>query len=63
MDGDRIRARRGFEDVSGTIVSPYYREDDWPDERWSPYQILVDGPTTEVSLICAPSDHAVTKIS
>jgi hypothetical protein len=61
--GDRVRARRGFEDVTGTIVSLYHQEDDWPDERWSPYQILVDGPTAEGSLICAPSDHAVTKIS
>ena len=40
--GDRVAAhtQRGY--VPGEVVQRWYREPDWPEDRWVPYQIRLD---------------------
>ena len=43
----------------GTIVKQYYREPQWPMDRWMPYQVRLDGEDVEENYLFAPVDADV----
>ena len=50
--GDRIECNTGGWS-KGTVVKTWYREDEWPNNKWAPYQVQLDSG----NLIYAPIDR------
>jgi hypothetical protein len=39
--GDRIECNIG-EWATGTVIKTWYREDEWPEDKWAAYQVKLD---------------------
>lgn len=52
--GDRVRCRVETGLVTGwsrgTVVRHLYREQEWPENKWVPYQVLLDDGLTSITL-------------
>ena len=58
--GARVECSMGVDEWrKGTIVKQYYREPQWPMDRWMPYQVRLDGEDVEENYLFAPVDADV----